>query len=55
MVLTATIPIRKSPPAKVEPGLNPNQPKARIKVPMMAIGILWPGIVFTVPSLPYLP
>ena len=33
MVLTTTKLIRRSVPASVEPGLKPNQPKARMKVP----------------------
>jgi len=39
MVFTATTPIRKSVPARVEPALNPNQPKARMKQPTTAIGM----------------
>src|SRR6266542_3408056 len=52
------MPIRNSPPPeapRVEPGLNPNQPNARMKVPRRAIGMLWPGIGFGFPSLLYLP
>src|SRR5665213_162232 len=55
IVLTAITEIRRSVPARVEPGLNPNQPNARMNVPIIAIGILWPGIVLTVPPGPYLP
>ena len=40
IVLTAITEILRSVPANVEPGLNPNHPKARMKVPIMAIGIL---------------
>ncbi len=40
MVLTATIAMRVSVPASVEPGLNPNQPNARMNVPRRAIGML---------------
>src|SRR6266436_5458154 len=43
IVFTATTLMRKSVPARVEPGLNPNQPKARMNVPNMAIGMLWAG------------
>jgi len=39
MVLVATTAIRRSPPARVEPALKPNQPKARIKQPVIAMGI----------------
>ena len=44
MVLTATTAMRRSVPASVEPGLKPNQPKARMNVPSSAIGMWWPGI-----------
>ena len=47
MVLMATTAMRRSVPASVEPGLNPNQPKARMKVPRMANGMLWGGIGLT--------
>ena len=46
IVLTATTPMRRSPPASVEPGLKPNQPNARMNVPAIAIGMSWPGIAF---------
>ena len=55
MVFVATTPMRRSVPARVEPGLKPNQPKARMKVPTMAIGMLWPGIATGLPSLSNLP
>ena len=55
MVLTATTAILRSPPASVEPGLNPNQPKARINVPITAIGILCAGIALGDPFLLYFP
>ena len=50
IVFTAMTPIRKSPPARVEPALKPNQPKARINVPITAMGILCPGIGLGLPS-----
>ncbi len=37
------------------PGLKPNQPKARMKQPVMASVKLWPGMLFGEPSLLYLP
>src|SRR5664280_785208 len=40
MVLTATTAMRRSVAARDEPGLNPNQPKARMNVPSIAIGML---------------
>src|SRR5512139_1244441 len=55
IVFVATTPIRRSEPARVEPALNPNQPKARMKHPTMAIGMWCPGMAFGVPSLLYLP
>jgi hypothetical protein len=42
-------------PAVVLPGLNPNQPNHRMKTPRAAIGMLWPGIALTFPSLEYRP
>ena len=41
--------------AVVEPALNPNQPRDRMKTPSAAIGRLWPGMARGLPSLPYLP
>ena len=55
IVFTATMAMRLSVPASVEPGLNPNQPNARMNVPSMTIGMSWPGIARGFPSLPYLP
>ena len=42
MVLTTMVAMRRSVPAKVEPGLKPNQPKARMKVPKTTIGHVMP-------------
>src|SRR2546430_3587334 len=55
MVLVAITPMRRSDPASVEPGLKPNHPKHRMKVPTRAIGMLWPGIALADPSGLYLP
>ena len=55
MVLVATMPMRPSPPASELPALKPNQPKARMNVPSMTIG-MWCGLIALIlPSLPYLP
>src|ERR1700756_747410 len=55
IVFTATTAIRLSVPASVDPGLNPNQPNARIKVPNITMGMSWPGIGLGFPSGPNLP
>src|SRR5882672_7604269 len=58
IVATATMPMRRLPlpeAPKVEPGLKPNQPKARMKQPNRPRTRLWPGIGLTEPSLLYLP
>src|SRR4051812_12337782 len=55
MVLTATKPIRPSVPAMDDPALNPNQPKARMNVPSMTIGMWWPRIGLGLPFSSYLP
>ncbi len=48
-------PMRTSVPINVEPALKPNHPKQRMNVPIIAIGMLCPGIAFTEPSGLYLP
>ena len=53
MVLTAMELMRRLPLAEapsVEPGLNPNQPNARMKQPGSTITMSWPGIAFGLPS-----
>src|SRR5436190_1422250 len=55
IVFVAMTPMRKSEPASVEPALKPNHPKARMNVPISAIGMLWPGIALTLPSALYFP
>src|SRR5215469_14085151 len=54
IVFTTMCAILRSVPERVEPGLNPNQPKARTKVPTTAMGMLWPGMACGFP-LTYLP
>ena len=54
MVFTAMVPIRKLPFAEapsVLPGLNPNQPKARMKQPISTAETSWPMIGLLEPSL----
>jgi len=46
---------RKIGPRKSGTGIEPNQPKARINVPTMAIGMLCAGMGLMLPSLLYLP
>ena len=48
-MFVATTAIRRSVPASVEPALNPNQPKARMKQPRTAIGMLCPGMACAFP------
>ena len=40
IVFVAMMPMRPSEPARELPALNPNHPKARMKVPSMTIGML---------------
>ena len=46
---------RRSPAARVDMPLKPNQPKNRMIVPRMAIGMWWPGMAIGVPSFLNLP
>ena len=55
MVLTATMPMRPSPPASELPALKPNQPKARMNVPSCTIGMSCGRMALTLPSAPYFP
>src|SRR5882672_6783416 len=55
IVLTTLMALRRSVPARLEPGLKPNQPKARMNVPMTHIAMLCAGMTFGLPSLLYLP
>src|SRR5207302_10051586 len=47
------LPLPEAP--KLDPGLNPNQPKARIKQPVRTIIKSWPGIARGFPSRVNLP
>ncbi len=55
MVFVATMARRVSVPARVEPALKPNQPNARMNVPVITCAMLCGGIGFTRPSAVYLP
>ncbi len=58
IVLTATEPMRRLPlleAPSVEPGLNPNQPNARMKQPVSTITRSCAGIALALPSRVYLP
>src|SRR5262245_31835227 len=55
IVHTAIEPIRRSVAASELPGLNPNQPNARISVPTATIGMLCAGMALGEPSLLNLP
>src|SRR5258708_28663895 len=53
MVFTAMEPMRRLPfpdAPNVEPGLNPNQPNARIKQPSRTSTMSWPGMATGLPS-----
>src|SRR5882762_4577306 len=56
MVSTAIVLMRRAPDApSVLPGLNPNQPKARMKQPVSTMTMSCPGMAFEEPSRLYLP
>src|SRR5262245_59678903 len=55
MVFTTTKLMRRSVPANVEPGLKPNQPKARVNVPSTTMGTLCPGMASGLPCESYFP
>src|SRR5882762_1928776 len=58
IVLTATELIRRLPlpdAPSVDPGLKPNQPKARMKQPSSTSVMSWAGIALGLPSRVYLP
>ena len=55
MVWTATDAVRPSEAASVLPALKPNQPKARISVPITTNEMLWAGMALDEPSLLNLP
>ena len=49
MVFTATTARRRSVPARVDPALKPNHPKARMKQPRKAMDRSWPGMATALP------
>src|SRR5881396_2104124 len=56
IVSTAIVLMRRAPDApRVLPGLNPNQPKARMKQPVSTMTMSCPGIGFGLPLRLYLP
>src|SRR5882672_2706334 len=55
LVVTVISPIARGSTPIVLPGLNPNQPNHRTKVPIVAAIRLWPAMGLTLPSAPYLP
>src|SRR5438067_13078628 len=55
LVLIATTDIRRSVAPRVEPGLNPIQPKSRMNVPVTTKAMLWAGKARGLPSGPYFP
>src|SRR5579862_1157663 len=55
IVLTALTAFRRFVPARLEPALKPNQPKARTNVPRTHIAMLWAGMTLIDPSLLYFP
>src|ERR1700756_3146295 len=58
IVFTATEPMRSAPlpeAASVLPGLNPNQPNARMKQPVRTMTMSCPGTALGLPSRVYLP
>ena len=55
LVVTQMCEIASGITAIVLPGLKPNQPSHRIKQPMVAAVMLWPGIACGLPSAEYLP
>src|SRR5262249_9710943 len=55
IVFTTMKLMRRSVPASVDPGLNPNQPNANMNAPSTTAITLWPGIAWGFPCASYLP
>src|SRR5690606_34551726 len=55
LVVTNTNEVAAGSADNTEPPLNPNQPSHKIKAPIVASGMLLPGIGVISPRLPYLP